>query len=148
MRAPSNCRQLFSSVPLAVLLACGHSLDSERAAWQRARPRSYVFEYQRSCFCPGSGAWWRVTVRDGSVADVLLLDSTGAERGLDYARTMPHPTLSGLFDDIAALSQRPHATSRVQYDSKWHFPSHASGDRSDRTDNYWSLIVRNFRPRE
>jgi len=144
MRALPNLRALLLSIALLTLWSCGPSFDEARDAWQRAQPAAYIFEYQRSCFCPGSGAWWRVTVRHDSVVDVQLLASPTADGHLEYSPRMSHPTLSQLFDGIAAFSLGPHTWTKVQYDRQWHFPSHASGDVTDRTHGRWSFSVRNF----
>lgn len=146
MKALPNLRALPLSIALLAQWACGPSLDEARDAWHRGHPDSYLFEYQRSCFCPGSGAWWRVTVRHDSVVDVQLLDSPTDVGHLDYSSGMSHPTLSQLFDGIAAFSLGPHTWTRVRYDRQWHFPSHASGDVTDRTDSRWNFSVRNFHP--
>jgi hypothetical protein len=146
MRALLNFRALPLPIALLAAWACGPSFEDARSAWQRARPDSYVFEYQRSCVCPGSGAWWRVTVRRDTVVDAQLLDAPTADRSPDYALGMSHPTLSQLFDGIAAFANRPHTWTRVRYDRHWRFPIHASGDATDRLGSQWRFSVRNFHP--
>ena len=141
----SSRRALRWSIALLGLWACGPSLEEARDAWQRAHPDSYVFEYQRSCLCPGSGAWWRVTVRRDSVAQVQRLDSPSDDGRLDSSR-MAHPTVSQLFDGIAAFSVVPHTWTKVRYDRRWHFPRYASGDATDRNGRRWRFTVRNFQP--
>jgi uncharacterized protein DUF6174 len=119
-------------------------LGGERREWERLRPAAYTFEYQYTCFCPGSGAWWRITVHVDSVTDVQLIDSTQV-RGLTYARSNSRPTLTSLFDEIASNASRS-SYYRASYDPRWHFPVHASGDRLGFTDSYWTIDVRNYRP--
>src|SRR5512147_2887749 len=116
MKAPCNLRALPSVTALLTLWACGPSFEDAQIAWQRARPDSYVFEYQRSCRCPGAGLWWRVTVRNDSVVDVQLLDSPPAGRSPDYSLRMSHPTLSQLFEGIASFASQPHTWTKVHYD--------------------------------
>lgn len=128
---------------LLALLGCGPSMEEARDAWQRAHPDAYVFEYQRTCVCPGSGTWWRITVRQDSVVAVQVVDSGTVHEPLDPLG-LSHPTLSQLFDGIAAFSLRPHTWTKVRYDRQWHFPSSASGSLTDRYDSRWSFEVRNF----
>ena len=104
------------------LMSCGDSVQDNLDVWEKIRPNAYAFEYQRSCFCPGAGAWWRITVRRDSVVGVELIDTTEAGRGLDVARRGPHPTISSLFEDLERDSARPSAQVRVQYHRVWHFP--------------------------
>src|SRR5262245_56960172 len=85
------------SISLLATGGSGPSLDEAQDAWQRAHPADYVFEYQRVCVCPRSGAWWRVTVRRDSVVEIQQLDSTGAT---PYSPEGSHPTLTQLFDGI------------------------------------------------
>jgi hypothetical protein len=144
MSALRNLRPLPLPLALLALWACEPSLEDARAVWHRAQPVSYVFEYQRTCVCPGSGTWWRVTVRDDSVVNAQLLPSPAANRDPAYGLNMSHPTLSQLFDGIAAFEDQPHTWTRVRYDRHWRFPSHASGDATDRLGSHWSFRVRNF----
>lgn len=146
MKAPANVRALLSLIALLTLWACGPSFEDAQIAWQRARPVSYVFEYQRSCRCTGAGMWVRVTVRNDSVVDAQLLDPPAADRPPDYSLRISHPTLSQMFEGIAAFASQPHTWTRVHYDSHWHFPDRASGDATDRVDSRWSFKVRNFHP--
>jgi len=133
-------------VALLGLWACGPSLEDAQATWQRVRPDSYVFEYQRNCICPGSGAWWRVTVRHDSVTEAQLIDAPPAGRGPNLALGMSHPTVSQMFDGIAAFANTPHTWTKIRYDRHWRFPSHASGDATDRLGRQWSFTIRNFQP--
>src|SRR6266516_433916 len=79
--------------------APAQSLEAEQRAWEATRPRSYQFEYRKSCFCWGAGAWWRIAVRDDSIISILLVDSTGARSGLDRVLADEHPTIRRLFGD-------------------------------------------------
>jgi hypothetical protein len=133
-------------IALLALAACGPSLEEARQAWQREHPDSYVFEYQRNCACPGSGLWWRITVRHDSVVAATLLDSSDiATRNLRTSLAM-HPTVSQMFEGIAAFAHRPHTWTRVHYDRRWHFPSDARGDATDVIGSGWHFYVRNFHP--
>jgi hypothetical protein len=140
-------RTLPFPVALLGLWACGPSLEDARATWQRVHPDSYVFEYQRNCICPGSGEWWRVTVRQDSVVDAQLLEAPAADRnpGSTFGKIL-HPTLSQMFDGIATFASRPHTWTKVRYDRHWRFPSQASGDATDRMGSQWRFNVRNFQP--
>src|SRR5258708_35738890 len=84
-------------IVLAGLAACTSSLSREKRAWERGRPSSYIFEYQYTCFCSGSGAWWKVAVDGDAVTNVELIDSTQVRGGLTYLRSLRQPTFSGLF---------------------------------------------------
>src|SRR5438309_11863862 len=80
--------------------ACQRDMAAHRRAWEATRPSSYVFEYQRTCFCPASGAWWRITVKRASVTDAPLIDSTGVARRLGYIHDLAPPTRSERFTAI------------------------------------------------
>lgn len=136
---------LIVSCGAFALAGCGPSLDDARLAWLRARPKAYVFEYQRNCTCPGSGAWWRITVRGDSVVGAQLLDSLHADRRLGSSRRN-HPTVTQMFDGIALFDQQPHTWTKVRYDAQWHYPSRASGDETDRNDAHWMFVIRKFTP--
>jgi len=131
-------------IVLAGLAACTSSLSREKRAWERGRPSSYIFEYQYTCFCPGSGAWWKVAVDGDAVTNVDLIDSTQVRRGLTYLRSLRQPTLSGLFDEIAQWTAPASATYHVNYDPQWHFPAAAQGVDFNRTDSRWTIVVRRF----
>jgi Family of unknown function (DUF6174) len=134
------------SVALLTLSACGPSLEEAHSAWQREHPDSYVFEYQRNCVCPGTGLWWRITVRRDTVVTAALVDSSDvATRNLGASLGM-HPTITQMFDGITAFAHRPHTWTRVHYDAKWHFPSDARGDVTNRVGLGFHFYVRNFHP--
>lgn len=130
---------------LLALAACRQSLEDARAAWDRDRPDAYVFEYQRNCSCPGSGAWWRITVREDSVVSAELLDSLNADRRLGSSLAA-HPTVDQLFDGIATFGTHPHTWTKARFDSRWHFPTHASGDVTNIYNRHWDVVIRNFQP--
>lgn len=133
---------------LAALLAvsaCGPSVEQAALVWQRDHPDSYVFEYQRNCACPGSGLWWRVTVKHDSVVAAQLLDSTAINNALGTSLRM-HPTISQLFDGLLKVASRRHTYTRVTYDPKWHYPVSAMGDATDRTNSHFQFNLRNFQP--
>ena len=133
------------AIALLALSACGPKLEDARLAWQSDHPDSYVFEYQRNCVCPGSGLWWRITVKDDSTVAAQLLDSSAATGDLGTSPRM-HPTISQMFDGIAAFAQHPHTWTRVHYDSRWHFPADARGDATDRAAGGFHFYIRNFHP--
>jgi hypothetical protein len=56
--------------PPAPYIASGSAdkaLDKARAAWKKAKIRSYDYEARRSCFCPTTG-WHKVKVRDNHLS--------------------------------------------------------------------------------
>ena len=130
------------------LAACiGQSIDAHYRAWRNLGIHNYQFEYQRLCFCPGSGAWWRVTVKGDSAVNVQLVDTGSARRGLNYASQLPQPTIPDLFHDLTRDSRPALAQLHVEYNELWHFPSAMKVDPSPTTiDDEWELTVRNFRP--
>lgn len=145
MTITQSVRNLLLLATVAVAAACGIDVASHRRRREAMRPASYTFEYQRTCFCPASGAWWRITINHDSVTKAELIDSAGVSRGLSYLHTLPQPTLSGLFDEIATRTKPVTAWARVEYDPRWHFPTNARGDAPNRTDSKWTIRVRNFR---
>ncbi len=145
MRAGRSVGAVALPVILA-LSACGPKLEDARLAWQRVQPRAYVFEYQRNCACPGSGLWYRVTVRDDSVTAAELLESSSpGNPGPGFSRSM-HPTISQMFDGIVEFEQHPHTWTRIHYDPRWHFPDDARGDATNRLEGSFHFYVRNFHP--
>src|SRR5262245_21345927 len=106
-RARRRCRSALGTVVLVTLSACGPSLDEAQRAWQAEDIDSYVFEYQRNCICPGTGLWWRITVRRDTVVTATLVDSSDvATRNLGASLGM-HPTINQMFEGIAAFAHRP-----------------------------------------
>jgi hypothetical protein len=81
------------------------------------------------------------------VVDAQLLEAPAADRnpGSTFGKIL-HPTLSQMFDGIAAFASRPHTWTKVRYDRHWRFPSQASGDATDRMGSQWRFNVRNFQP--
>lgn len=132
---------------LGVLWLYAPPMSAERRAWELMRPRSYSFEFRYTCFCPRSGAWWRISVRDESVLYYRLVEPSQLAGHFPALQSPPIqlPSLSTIFDDIA---QRGSESTyyRVKYDPRWHFPIYASGDRVFWTDSYWTMSVRNFHP--
>ena len=130
---------------LVTISACGPSVDDAALVWQREHPDSYVFEYQSICVCPGSGLWWRVTVRDDSVVASELLDSTAIRNGLG-ASLKVHPTITQLFDGLTSMTHRPHSWTKIRYDPEWHYPVSAKGDATDQNNSHFQITLRNFKP--
>jgi hypothetical protein len=134
----------FLTIPL---IACGDSLQDNLAVWEAMQPHAYVFEYQRSCFCPGSGAWWKITVRGDSVVGVELVDTAEAQRGLDVASRGRHPTISLFFEYLERDSARPFAKVQVEYHRIWHFPVWMDVDPiRTAIDDEWKAVIHGFHP--
>ena len=129
----------------AFLLVFAPPMRAERWAWERAHPKNYTFEYQYTCFCPGSGAWWRISVRDETFLYFQLVDPpklTDHSPGLEKP-PVQLPNMSTIFDKIAARASGS-TYYRVRYDPRWHFPVYAHGDNWFWTDSDWTISVRNF----
>ena len=137
---------MLGTLVLLTASACGPSFDEAQGAWQAQHIDSYVFDYQRNCVCPGTGLWWRITVRRDTVVAATLLDSSDiATRNIGATLGM-HPTINRMFEGIADFAHHPHTWTRVHYDRKWHFPSEGKGDRTDRAGSGFHFYVRNFQP--
>jgi uncharacterized protein DUF6174 len=122
-------------------------MSVERRAWGWVRPQSYSFEFRYTCFCPGSGVWWRISVRDESGLYYQLVDPSKLTRHFDGLESPPVvlPNLSTIFDDIANRASGS-TYYRVRYDPRWHFPVYAHGENLFRTDSDWTFSVRDFHP--
>ena len=91
-------------ITLGVLwLVYDHPRGVERRVWERLRPRSYSFEYQYTCFCPGSGLWWKISVRDEAFLYYQAVDPSKLSGHFPALERPPLQltSLSTIFDDIA-----------------------------------------------
>src|SRR5262245_51837653 len=106
--ARRRCRSALGTVGLGTLSACGPSLDEAQRAWQAEDIDSYVFEYQRNCICPGTGLWWRITVRRDTVVTATLVDSSDvATRNVGAALGMD-PSINQMFVGMTRFPDRSH----------------------------------------
>ena len=87
-----------------LMLGCGEdplgpeqeAFEAARARWEANGPASYTYEYRLSCFCPPQLLELaRVTVTEGTVTDVYLLD------GATFGENSPEKTYN--FDEIGFM---------------------------------------------
>lgn len=96
-------------------------LSVQRSQWQDNQLSNYTLTYRQSCFC--TGGIHRITVTNGVISDVALVDDNGnvlmtipAEEYVNYY------TVDGLFDLVAKIDQSADKLS-VEYDSVLGYPS-------------------------
>jgi hypothetical protein len=111
-----------------LLGGCGPD-DAERASaaletWQDEGPRSYVYTFQRSCFCDDTEPM-RITVRDGDVDEAV-----GLETGLPKEDSV---TMTELLQDVVEHAERDPDEFDAEYDGDLGFLRSMSYDESKAT---------------
>lgn len=102
-------------------------------SWQDQGPRSYVYTFQRGCYCFDTEPV-RITVRDGAV-----IEAVGLETGTPKSDAM---TMTQLLEDVLDLAERDPATLDVEYDAKLGHLVHMAFDGStDIADDELSYVV-------
>ncbi len=137
---------LGGAVFLAVAIAgCSSPTDPDtetavaRARWQAQAVDSYVFDYERFCFCAFVGPV-RITVEAGAV---VAVESLAADPPV-----MPEfavfPTIDDLFDELIAAEANDPVQFDVAFDPIQSYPVSASVDISLQiADEEFSFLVRN-----
>jgi len=124
----------------------GHDpLAVHRRAWENSRPHSYAFTYRDQCMCEGGFLWVRIWVDTDTLARAELLPAQdpGTRRSSAFRR----PTVDSLFAWLADAYARNADRIDAQYDSRYHFPSHAAIDwRMNIIDDEFDFEVRDFTP--
>lgn len=116
-------------------LAADHEAASDR--WSTHMPYSYVFEYQRWCFCPPPFGPVTLFVDDDEVIGVLTSETDVGNQEF--------PTISELLDTAPAAPQG--GTIAVTYDSAWGFPASLSSQGPPGlADAGFSSAITNFVP--
>jgi hypothetical protein len=119
--------------------------EINRVEWTRSHPHSYAFTYRDQCFCDASYLWVRIVVVNDTVAQADLLPVQDAR--VKKSNGFQRPTVDSLFALIArAYAANAYAVD-VQYDPKYHFPSHAELDWSKNIiDDEFTFDARDFTP--
>jgi hypothetical protein len=118
---------------VSCLAACGDGLGpttdfvASWSRWERRGPDSYVYEFQRSCFC-GSEATQavRITVTNDAVTAVARVED-GQQVPPDQVNQFFRVTIDSLFRIVAVALEDAH-TVAAQYDAFWGHPTHVSID--------------------
>ena len=101
------------------------ALASTRARWEASGIDSYVFEFQRLCFCPPVVIRQvRIEVVDGAVSSAVYVD-TGDP--VDDP-SVSVPTIEDLFDEIQDAIDREADSLETEYDSQAGYPISVSID--------------------
>jgi hypothetical protein len=111
-------------LPGSAVLACsdqgpesvdlGLEVAANRALWQTAGPATYVYEVERSCFCPVEALGpVRVQVEDGAVTRRTYTASGDTVR-TPFADIFP--AVDGLFDILERAIDQDAADVRVTWD--------------------------------
>jgi len=118
-------------------------LAVHRLGWANSRPHSYAFTYRDQCFCQGSNLWVRIWVVGDTVARAELLPVQ--DPGISRSSAFRRPTIDSLFVWLSDAYNRKSDRIDVQYDPKYHFPSHANLDwRKNVIDDEMTFEVRDF----
>jgi hypothetical protein len=135
------------------LAACGddplgpgaEALANARARWESSGPAAYTYHYRLSCFCPPQLLETaRVSVSDGQITDVHLLDSDVPAPPETHDL---YETIEGLFERLAmALSNDP-VIFEVTYDVALGYPTSAQVDISEQiADEEYSFTASDLVP--
>jgi hypothetical protein len=143
------------TAPNAVLGARGRGFDLQKAAdreslratvrkerelWRSAKPRDYRFLLRVGCFCPGTRGWLLMEVRSGQ--PLRAWDRTGRSVALTDWNTL---SVDGLYDFLEHYADRD-GTVQIDFDPRWHFPTHISTNAA-RGPDAWSVTeARALRP--
>lgn len=107
--------------------------QSKLQGWENQGPHSYVYTFQRSCFCFDTEPV-RITVRDGAV-----IEAVGLETGTPKSDAM---TMTELLQDVVQHAERDPAKLDVEYDAKLGHVVHMAFDGStDIADDEVSYAV-------
>lgn len=132
-----------ASLPTPV--ATHDPLAVHRRAWENSRPHSYVYTYRAQCMCEGSSLWVRIWVDADTVARAELLPAQ--DPGIRRNSAFRRPTVDSLFAWLADAYARNADRVDAQYDSTYHFPSHAAIDwKMNIKDDEFDFEVRDFTP--
>lgn len=95
-------------------------LEANLARWDSLGPDSYVYAFERLCFCPVESLGpVRVTVEDGVAVERVYVD-TGA--AVPPAHAQGFPTVRGLFDTLREAIVNDADSIEVTYDPTLGFP--------------------------
>ncbi len=101
------------------------ALSRARARWAAAGIDSYVFDFQRLCFCGGDVIRpVLIDVLDGEVSSATFLDT--GEPVTDPAAGLP--TIEDLFEEIQSAIDRNAHSVVARYDPDLGYPSEVSID--------------------
>ena len=101
------------------------ALAAARARWALTNADSYVFEFQRSCFCaPETVRPVRIEVLDGVVSAAVYVDT---EEPMSPPLTSV-PTIDHLFDEIREAMDRTAFSIIAEYDADLGYPTSVSID--------------------
>ena len=96
------------------------AFETARTRWEANGPESYTYRYRLSCFCPPQLLETaRVTVTEGVVTDVYLLDSDAPAPPDTYDLYL---AIEGLFDRLATSLENPrrfHWAARRPRSTSW-----------------------------
>jgi len=105
------------------------ALASARARWESTGYTDYTYLYRLSCFCPPQLLETaRVSVSDGQITDVYLMDSD-TPAPLDSYNL--YHTIDGLFDRLAESLANDPVVFEVTYDGTAGYPTSAQIDISE-----------------
>jgi hypothetical protein len=146
-------RNLVLAAAALLMSGCGddplgpeqEAFEAARARWDANGPASYTYHYRLSCFCPPQLLETaRVTVTDGEVTDVYLLDSDAPAPPDTHDL---YPTVEGLFDRLAASLANDPVVFEATYDGALGYPTSAQVDISEQiADEEYSFTASDLSP--
>ena len=121
------------------------AFEAARARWESNGPESYSYRYRLSCFCPPQlleNA--RVTVTEGQVTNVYLLDSDTPAAPETFSMYLP---IEGLFDRLATSLENDPVVFEATYDGALGYPTSAQVDISEQiADEEYSFTASDLSP--
>ena len=118
------------------------ALAAARARWTLTNAADYVFEFQRSCFCPPDFVRpVRIEIRDGLVSSAVYVDT---EEPIPPPLTSV-PTIDDLFDEIQAAMDGMAFSIMADYDADMGYPTNVSIDHIENAiDDEMAFTVSSF----
>ncbi len=121
------------------------AFETARTRWEANGPESYTYRYRLSCFCPPQLLETaRVTVTEGVVTDVYLLDSDAPAPPDTYDLYL---AIEGLFDRLATSLENDPVMFEATYDAALGYPTSAQVDISEQiADEEYSFTASDLSP--
>jgi hypothetical protein len=117
-------------------------LDRHRDEWRAQQIHAYVFEYNRSCFCPPEILRRvRIDVRGDTIFRVTDVQSGSDVTHLEFARW---PTIDSLFASARRTISNDDWKYEIEYDPTFSYVRRFSGDIPNAADDEFVETVHTF----
>ena len=149
LNRPNTGRWLGIALLALTYMGCTDPLGPEqdglaaaRARWAMTNADDYVFEFQRSCFCPSDFVRpVRISVLDGLVSSAVYVDTEEPiPNPLDSV-----PTIDDLLDEIQAAIDGMAFSVVADYDADMGYPTNVAIDHIEMAiDDEMAFTVSSF----